>query len=109
LTGSEPLTIVDYKSVSEQLLKLRLPLNHIFLVGHGFKFTNKLEIANNQDIAKLMRILFIQVSPIYTTVEVDIAAACSDTPKGMWLKFGGRGKGMGFRAITANEPPKLFD
>ncbi len=112
LTGNNPVTIVNYKELSERIRKVRLPLSHIFLVGHGFKIdASFIDLKKTDRIAEMLKIIFIQLLPTFTTVNVSPYASCEAFRSGKekaWLRFTKLGKGIGFEEVTM-EAPKLFD
>jgi hypothetical protein len=112
LTGRDPITVVDYKAVSEEMSRLKLPLAHVFLVGHGFKITQSFTSSSEQDqIASMLQILFIQLLPMFAVVNISPNTVCESFRAGKekaWLRFDKLGMGTGFQEVTA-EVPKLFD
>ncbi len=113
LSPQNSIKVFDFKAISEQIKQLRLPLIHIFLVGHGFQITPTFaSLTRQEQIAKMLKIFFVQLLPQYAIVDISPDTCCETFQSGeeqAWLKFTKLGKGTDFQKITVAEAPKLFD
>jgi hypothetical protein len=104
------LGVYDYEKMHETIVAKRLSLAHIFFAGRGGRLPGS-NLTNEQILAIATKVTVVQVSPIFASIEMDPWARClkwSKGEEGNFLKFDRRGKGVGFRKITSDNPPKLF-
>lgn len=106
-TNSE---ILDFKSLSEQIKQLSLPLKHIFLIGNGFLIPpgGSKKLSNAEKIKKMKEVFLVQMSPVYAFVSVSPEDCITENKQPGWLKFQSIGKGAGFREVKVDIPPTIF-
>jgi hypothetical protein len=102
-----------FQKWSMELRDIEFPLEHVFCVFHGCKqFSLSQEKSEDNMIKLLSQIVLIQLLPKCSEVVVSPTEFCDKFFKGKdgaWLKFEGRGRKGGFRDITINQAPSLFD
>jgi hypothetical protein len=107
LLSPEKMSIFDFRELSEKIRKESLPLDHIFLVGHGFSGNS-----TGENIKKAISTLFIQLLPSFAVIKLSPNTYCKEFKEGKeaaWLRFDKIGKGTGLKKVTVKSPPKLFD
>ncbi len=113
LSPQDNVSIFDFKSISEQIRSISLPLAHIFLVGHGFQITFKFrDLSREEKIEEMSKVLLVQLLPKYAMVNISPDSSCKSYREGKeqaWLKFTKIGKGVDFQQVTLKSAPKLFD
>ena len=103
----------DFRELSKDLQKIELPLQHIFAVFHGTKMSELNSGLPDQElIRKLSSVVMIQFLPKYNEIVISPADCCRPFTEGKergWLRFEGRGRDPGFRDVTLDNAPNLFD
>lgn len=106
------ISVYNFADIAKQIQQIKLPLAHIFLVGHGCKITLSLkELSKEQLLIEMNKIMFVQLSPKYGFVNISPQQCCAGFIEGKgsaWLKFTKIGKSTIFQQVTG-ELPKLFD
>lgn len=113
LSPKTSIQILNFKAVAKQLNQSKLPLAHIFLIGHGMQITSAFSnLTKEEQIAEMQKVFFIQLLPKYGVVSVSPYTLCEAFRAGKeqaWLKFEGLGRSTGLQEVTVAEAPKLFD
>jgi hypothetical protein len=106
------ISIYNFEDIAKQIQQIKLPLAHIFLIGHGSLITTSFRNLSNEDLLReLNKIMLIQLSPKYGIVNISPEQCCADFLQGKataWLRFTKIGRGTVFQKVVG-EPPKLFD
>jgi hypothetical protein len=106
------ISVHNFEDIAKQIQQIKLPLAHIFLVGHGYRITSALkELSKEQLLVEMKKIMFVQLSPKYGFVNISPNQCCADFLQGKtsaWLKFTKIGRGTVFQQVSGS-PPKLFD
>lgn len=114
LLSPQKLEMLDFKSLADQVQQAKLPLSHIFVAGNSFlaSATQFEALTYEEKLKKMRSILLVQLLPKYVTVSMspdDYCQAFFEGKQSAWLRFESIGKGIGFREVKVEHPPKLFD
>ncbi len=113
LLSPRGMGIYDFQDVSRQVSSMNYAIKHIFVVFHGFLISETTPNLTDAELAQEMsRIAFIQLAPKYGVVNILPSESCAKFISGdesAWLKFEGRGRRAGFKNVTVESAPKLFD
>lgn len=103
----------DFQEISKEMSLVRYPIAHVFVVFHGFLVSSGTRNLSDAELMKEMsKIAFIQLLPKYGVVSISPNDCCVEFVRGTesaWLRFMSRGKNPGFKKVTAESAPKLFD
>lgn len=113
LLSPKEMEIIEFQTLSEQIQKMSLSLQYIFVVGGGCLIspTDFKKLTNEEKLKKLKEVFLIQLSPQYAVVSVSPEDSCklfSEGKQSAWLKFQSINKGTGFREVKIDTPPELF-
>lgn len=106
------ISLYNFSEMAKQIQQIKLPLAHIFLIGHGCSITPEFKaLSREQLITELAKIMLVQLSPKYAQINISPQQCCSgflERREPAWLKFTKIGKGTIFQE-TKIKSSKLFD
>ncbi len=107
------LGLMDFKSVSKNILSKKLNLEHIYLLATGMipeSVIRKKSFSDEDLIREARKISLIQISPSYQIFTVNPEEACANFLGGKekaWMRFEGRGKGGTWKEVTESVPSPI--
>jgi len=109
---AKDISIYSFGDIAKQVYQAKMPLAHIFLVGHGSKISTSLNRKSDEELYReINKIMLVQLSPTYGVINISPNECCKHFFQGektAWLRFTKIGRSTEFKKIT-EEAPKLFD